>query len=334
MVFVKKLKGGRQIISYQKMKGSGLKAKTLKKILQATYENKDKTPSMIDDYIYFDDFSTDEVKVYGNEETNQIVVAVRGTSKTNPTDILTDLNLAGLNVPTTLSFPTFPSFSDVLSLPTSLPSLSSISPFVPTPIRQSNSSFLDLPRFKTAKDVLDRVIDYFHKGLDFKIDVIGHSLGGKVAYEISRDKPSDPTDTSLRPEINNVITVNSAGTLNDSETTNPFNKFDVRSENDFLANVGAIPPKPFIDRATGISNTIILNLTEDERADREAQIAINSPSGFEGVRTVFSPSTFSSVLEHKLDILDRIEDQNRVIGSGSSKNKISQYVNFILGVPK
>ena len=302
MVFVKKLKGGRQIISHQKMKGSGLKAKTLKKILQATYKNKQETPSMIDDYIYFDDFSTDEVKVYGNEETNQVVVAVRGTKITNTKDILTDLNLGRLTWTGT------------------------------APTDDRTLKLMDLQRFRSAKEVLDKVIDYFHTGLDFKIDVIGHSLGGKVAYEISRNKPSDPKDTSLRPEINNVITVNSAGTFNDVKTFNPVNKFDVRSREDFLAQIEAIPPQPFTDPTTGISNTIYLELTDAQKKQRELDLALKAPSGFQGLMEAFSPTTYPPYLEHKLDILDRIEDQNRVIGSG--KNKISQYVNFILGVPK
>lgn len=320
MVFIKKLKGGRQIISHQKMKGSGLKVKTLNKILQATYENREETPFNIDnEYFLEPTYSTDEVKVYVDDKNDKVVVAVRGTKITNPQDILTDLNLGGFKIPE-LSWGSLNLLSYV---PSSLNPLAT-----PPPPDDTRLNLMDKPRFRSAKQVLDDVIKFYHNELGYKIDVIGHSLGGKVAYEISRNEPSNPTNTSLRPEINNVITVNSAGTFNDSKTINPPNKYDIRSTEDFLQQFKAIPPQPYIDPITGIPNTYILNLTQEEKDKRELNLASQS------FREAFSPSTYPPYLEHKIDILNRIPDQEQIIGSGVNKNKINQYVNFILGVPK
>jgi hypothetical protein len=290
MVFIKKLKGG-NIISNKKLKGSGLTNKSLKKIINATYKDKEDTPFVIDNYVLDDDenFSTDEVKVYTDWENKKAVVAIRGTKKTNINDILADLNLGK---------PTFTNALSYLGL---------------TEADDRSLNLMKIPRFESAKKILDNVIEYYHDKLDFKIDVVGHSLGGKIAYEISRNEPGYLKDTSLRPKINNVITLNSAGTYNDKKTINPPNKYDIVSKEDFLYTYGVGPPKPFT-KPDGSLNTIYLELTPEEKDEREKALALESTSVVEGLSPV-------GLLEHKTDVLDRIPAET-FIGSGISKKKL------------
>jgi len=133
-------------------------------------------------------------------------------------------------------------------------------------------SFLETSRYKEAKQILDKVIDYYHDNLGYKVDVIGHSLGGKIAYEISRELPEDPTVTTLRPEIHELITVNSAGSFEDKLTTNPPNKWDIKTP-DFLKRFGLTTPQPYIDPVTGISHTIEID-------DKESKPLFETFSGF------------------------------------------------------
>lgn len=264
MVYIKKLKGGKIIISNkQKMKGGGLKVKNFKDMIKATYKTKSETPEIIGDsqsLFYLDDgLSTDEVKVYYNPGEDQAVVAVRGTDTSNKKDIFTDVKLA------------FGRFNN--------------------------------ERFNSAKKVLDDVINFYHNGLGFKIDVIGHSLGGKVAFQISRNRPNDRYDTSLRPEINNVITLNSAGSLAESFTKNPENKYDVRSTNDVVSE---LTPEPYVNPETEISNNIDIDAN---------QYSISSPSA----------TINYGLQEHTTDILDRLPDQEMIIGSGNRRKKTEAY---------
>ena len=130
---------------------------------------------------------------------------------------------------------------------------------------------LETSRYKEAKKILDKVIDYYHKTFGYKVDVIGHSLGGKIAYEISRSLPEDPNDTTLRPEIHELITVNSAGSYEDKLTTNPPNKWDIKTP-DFLKRFGLTTPQPYKDEQ-GNSHTI-------EIGDKEGKRLLETFSGF------------------------------------------------------
>lgn len=255
-------------------KGRGLKVKDIKSLLKASYLNLADTPTDIGDYTILPHYSTDEVKVFISENEKQFVIVVRGTDKFNPKDLYTDARLA----------------------------------FERT----------DTARFTSAKKILDEIINTISRNPDtfgdFKIDVIGHSLGGKVAYEISRKNPASQEDTSLRDEINDVITLNSAGTFTDKKTKNPFNKWDIRSEFDFLHKIGAIPPE---------GNTILINPTEEEKIrrleEKDEELArhiqnFNLAGVYRNVGSELIPENLKDLLyEHEIDRIDRL-DQERLIG--------------------
>jgi pimeloyl-ACP methyl ester carboxylesterase len=263
-------------------KGRGLKVKVLKDLLKASYLKLADTPEDIGDYFILPHLSTDEVKVFLNDDERQFVIVIRGTDKYNPKDLYTDAKIA---------------------------------------LQRT-----DTARFTSAKETLDRVISIISRTSifdGFKIDIIGHSLGGKVAYEISRKSPASQEDTSLRDEINDVITLNSAGTFSDKKTKNPFNKWDIRSEFDFLHKIGAIPPEPYIDPLTGASNAILINPTEEEKIRRQSEKDEKLAQYFQNLNLVGAyrnltgeiiPGDLQDLLyEHEIDRLDRL-DQERFIG--------------------
>lgn len=193
-------------------------------------------------------------------------------------------------------------------------------------------------RFTSAKKILDNILKLIMENpasSDYKIDVIGHSLGGAVAYEISRKNPDNPDDTSLIDRINNVITVNSAGKLDDKTRRNPHNRYDIRSEKDFLAKWGYIPPQGSVDERTGESRTYILNPTEEDRVRREKEKDDKLAEDFKKLNVMgVLGETFGSVAgemaenpeelayEHKIrTVLDRFKDDDRFIGTGLKQRK-------------
>jgi hypothetical protein len=183
-------------MSYQNrrrpIKGGKVEVKYLNKLLNESYQSKNKTATNIDDRYYLDpELSTDKTKVYVDKNTNDIMMVNRGTSDFK--DVMTDAKmLFGYND----------------------------------------------KRFNEPKEILGKIKQ---KYTDKNIDLIGHSLGAKIAETLGDD-----------PRVKNIITLNKPTTPKDLIQKSKINskQYDIRTTGDLVSAL-----QPF---QTG-SNDIIIN---------------------------------------------------------------------------
>ena len=188
-------------MSYQNrrrpIKGGKVEVKYLNKLLNESYQSKNKTAANIDDRYYLDsELSTDKTKVYVDKNTNDITMVNRGTSDFK--DVMTDAKmLFGYND----------------------------------------------KRFNEPKEILGKIKQ---KYTDKNIDVLGHSLGAKIAETLGDD-----------PRVKNVITLNKPTTPKDLIKKSKINnkQYDVRTTGDLVSAL-----QPF---QTGPNDIIISSETKN-----------------------------------------------------------------------
>jgi len=188
-------------MSYQNrrrpIKGGKVEVKYLNKLLNESYQSKNKTAANIDDRYYLDpELSTDKTKVYVDKNTNDITMVNRGTSDFK--DVMTDAKmLFGYND----------------------------------------------KRFNEPKEILGKIKQ---KYTDKNIDLIGHSLGAKIAETLGDD-----------PRVKNVITLNKPTTPKDLIQKSKINskQYDIRTTGDLVSAL-----QPF---QTGPNDIIISSETKN-----------------------------------------------------------------------
>ena len=187
-------------MSYQNrrrpIKGGKVEVKYLNKLLNESYQSKNKTAANIDDRYYLDpELSTDKTKVYVDKNTNDITMVNRGTSDFK--DVMTDAKmLFGYND----------------------------------------------KRFNEPKEILGKIKQ---KYTDKNIDVLGHSLGAKIAETLGDD-----------PRVKNIITLNKPTTPKDLIQKSKINskQYDIRTTGDLVSAL-----QPF---QTGPNDIIISSETK------------------------------------------------------------------------
>ena len=188
-------------MSYQNrrrpIKGGKVEVKYLNKLLNESYQSKNKTAANIDDRYYLDpELSTDKTKVYVDKNTNDITMVNRGTSDFK--DVMTDAKmLFGYND----------------------------------------------KRFNEPKEILGKIKQ---KYTDKNIDVLGHSLGAKIAETLGDD-----------PRVKNIITLNKPTTPKDLIKKSKINskQYDIRTTGDLVSAL-----QPF---QTGPNDIIISSETKN-----------------------------------------------------------------------
>ena len=186
-------------MSYQNrpLKGGKVEVKYLNKLLNQSYQSKNKTAANIDDRYYLDpELSTDKTKVYVDKNTNDITMVNRGTSDFK--DVMTDAKmLFGYND----------------------------------------------KRFNEPKEILGKIKQ---KYTDKNIDLLGHSLGAKIAETLGDD-----------PRVKNVITLNKPTTPKDLIKKSKINskQYDIRTTGDLVSAL-----QPF---QTGPNDIIISSETKN-----------------------------------------------------------------------
>jgi len=179
------------------IKGGKVEVKYLNKLLNESYQSKNKTAANIDDRYYLDpELSTDKTKVYVDKNTNDITMVNRGTSDFK--DVMTDAKmLFGYND----------------------------------------------KRFNEPKEILGKIKQ---KYTDKNIDVLGHSLGAKIAETLGDD-----------PRVKNIITLNKPTTPKDLIQKSKINskQYDIRTTGDLVSAL-----QPF---QTGPNDIIISSETKN-----------------------------------------------------------------------
>ncbi len=179
------------------IKGGKVEVKYLNKLLNESYQSKNKTAANIDDRYYLDpELSTDKTKVYVDKNTNDITMVNRGTSDFK--DVMTDTKmLFGYND----------------------------------------------KRFNEPKEILGKIKQ---KYTDKNIDVLGHSLGAKIAETLGDD-----------PQVKNIITLNKPTTPKDLIQKSKINnkQYDIRTTGDLVSAL-----QPF---QTGPNDIIISSETKN-----------------------------------------------------------------------
>jgi hypothetical protein len=168
-------------MSYQNrrrpIKGGKVEVKYLNKLLNESYQSKNKTAANIDDRYYLDpELSTDKTKVYVDKNTNDITMVNRGTSDFK--DVMTDAKmLFGYND----------------------------------------------KRFNEPKEILGKIKQRY---TDKNIDVLGHSLGAKIAETLGDD-----------PRVKNIITLNKPTTPKDliQKSKIKSKQYDIRTTGDLVS---------------------------------------------------------------------------------------------------
>jgi hypothetical protein len=188
-------------MSYQNrrrpIKGGKISVSAMNKLLNESYQSKNKTAANIDDRYYLDpELSTDKTKVYIDKNTNNITMVNRGTSDFK--DVMTDAKmLFGYND----------------------------------------------KRFNEPKEILGKIKQ---KYTDKNIDVLGHSLGAKIAETLGDD-----------PRVKNIITLNKPTTPKDLIQKSKINnkQYDIRTTSDLVSAL-----QPF---QTGQNDIIISSETKN-----------------------------------------------------------------------
>jgi hypothetical protein len=179
------------------IKGGKVEVKYLNKLLNESYQSKNKTAANIDDRYYLDpELSTDKTKVYVDKNTNDITMVNRGTSDFK--DVMTDAKmLFGYND----------------------------------------------KRFNEPKEILGKIKQ---KYTDKNIDLIGHSLGAKIAETLGDD-----------PRVKNIITLNKPTTPKDliQKSKIKSKQYDIRTTGDLVSAL-----QPF---QTGPNDIIISSETKN-----------------------------------------------------------------------
>jgi hypothetical protein len=179
------------------IKGGKVEVKYLNKLLNQSYQSKNKTAANIDDRYYLDsELSTDKTKVYVDKNTNDITMVNRGTSDFK--DVMTDAKmLFGYND----------------------------------------------KRFNEPKEILGKIKQ---KYTDKNIDLLGHSLGAKIAETLGDD-----------PRVKNIITLNKPTTPKDLIQKSKINskQYDIRTTSDLVSAL-----QPF---QTGPNDIIISSETKN-----------------------------------------------------------------------
>jgi hypothetical protein len=179
------------------IKGGKVEVKYLNKLLNESYQSKNKTAANIDDRYYLDpELSTDKTKVYVDKNTNDITMVNRGTSDFK--DVMTDAKmLFGYND----------------------------------------------KRFNEPKEILGKIKQ---KYTDKNIDVLGHSLGAKIAETLGDD-----------PRVKNIITLNKPTTPKDliQKSKIKSKQYDIRTTGDLVSAL-----QPF---QTGPNDIIISSETKN-----------------------------------------------------------------------
>ena len=214
-------------MSYQNrrrpIKGGKVEIKYLNKLLNESYQSKNKTAANIDDRYYLDpELSTDKTKVYIDKNTNDITMVNRGTSDFK--DVMTDAKmLFGYND----------------------------------------------KRFNEPKEILGKIKQ---KYTDKNIDLIGHSLGAKIAETLGDD-----------PRVKNIITLNKPTTPKDLIQKSKINskQYDIRTTGDLVSAL-----QPF---QTGQNDIIIDSQTKNPYTEHKIDVLDRLPqdqiigTGMEGL---------------------------------------------------
>jgi len=179
------------------IKGGKVEVKYLNKLLNESYQSKNKTAANIDDRYYLDsELSTDKTKVYVDKNTNDITMVNRGTSDFK--DVMTDAKML--------------------------------------------FGYHD-KRFNEPKEILGKIKQ---KYTDKNIDLIGHSLGAKIAETLGNDS-----------QVKNIITLNKPTTPKDLIQKSKINskQYDIRTTGDLVSAL-----QPF---QTGPNDIIISSETKN-----------------------------------------------------------------------